>query len=83
MAKIRQTVDTSESDRVYVCELEKQIDMLTGMVEECFVENKQWLLSPIMRELVIEKGRKVAKMMMKAKGRLVIDNPCDDLKVQE
>lgn len=77
--KIKQTVDTSVSDREFVKKLEKRIETLAGMVIEAVKENPQYLLSPIMREMLAEKAVEVQILMRKVKGRIVVDNPGENL----
>ena len=78
--KIKQTIDTSVSDREFVANFDKQLAMLTGMVEEMFVENKHCLLSPVMRQLMADKGREVNAIRQKLAGRLCADNPGENFK---
>lgn len=78
--KIRQTVDTSESDREYVREFENDVAMLCGMVQEMFIENKAMLLSPVLRDLIIEKAARTQVKLRKLQNKLAADNPCDDFK---
>jgi len=66
--------DVQQGDAVWVRDFEHDIEMLCGMVQEAFVENKLYLLSPVLRELMAEKGRKVAGKLSSVKGRLHVDN---------
>lgn len=79
--KERQIIDTCESDRKWLEEHGETIDMLTGMVEELFVENKAMLLSPVMRQLLIDKARLVSMQRQVFVGqRYLIDNPGESLR---
>lgn len=72
--KIRQTIDTSESDRMFVERFMHEVHMLAGMVKEMFVEEKVLLLSPIMRELIADKARLVADMRLTLQNHVCADN---------
>lgn len=78
--KIRQTVDTSESDREFVRKFEEEVRMLSDMVLEMVRDNKSCLLSPVMRQLLIERAVLVDKQLRTLSNHLVADNPCDDFK---
>lgn len=78
--KIKQTIVTSQSDRKYIENFERQVDMLCGMVKEMFTENKVMLLSPVLRELIANKGREVDEMRKQLHGRLCADNLGEDFK---
>lgn len=70
----RRTVDVQDGDGEWVAEFERQIGSLAGMVEEMFVTSPSLVLSQIFRELVRDKGRQVAAMLAKVKGRIAVDN---------
>lgn len=73
--RVRQIIDTYASDREWVRNFEHQVGMLIGMVEEMFETNRVLLLSPVMRELVLDKGREVGRMLDKVRHILAVDNP--------
>lgn len=79
--KIRRTILTSPSDYKFVEEFEHQLEMLTGMVNEMFVEEKQLLLSPIMIELIAEKAKLVKQYLSKLHNHLCTDNLGEDFKL--
>jgi hypothetical protein len=70
----RRTCDIQNGDEKWVEEFEHQIDMLCGMVHEMMVEDKVMLLSPVMRELLIEKAKLVLEKARLVRRRIVIDN---------
>ena len=80
--KIHQTIDTSLSDRKFVARFEDDLDMLTSMVEEMFVETRAMLLSSVFRRMLLDKSRLVRARFDKIKGRIAVDNPCDDFKLE-
>lgn len=70
----RRTCDQMEGDEKWIEEFEDALHMLTGMVEEAFVATPQYLLSPILRQSIRDKGRQVAEMHRKITRRIVVDN---------
>lgn len=76
--KVRQTVDTSVSDREYVASFIRSVEQLANMTLEMFVTNPAMILSPTMRELMVEKTKLVESRRIKLSGRLVADNPCSN-----
>lgn len=78
-ARIRQTIDTCESDRAYVQEFQWQIGLLCGMVVEATRDHPVYLLSPHMREMLAEKAQQVKNMLFKLSGRIAFDNPGEPL----
>ena len=68
------TCEYQDGDDKWLREFEHEIEMLTGMVEEAFVENKVYLLSPVMREMMANKGQKVRKMLDRVRAYLYVDN---------
>lgn len=75
MTHNKQICDVQPEDVEFLKNFEDELRMLTGMIEEMFVTNSVCLLSPVMRDLMIEKGRKVESMHDRLRHRLVIDNP--------
>lgn len=76
---IKQTCDVQPGDREFVAEFVRQLELLTGMVEEAFGTTPVYLLSPVMRTVLREKGQKVTLIFNKIKYRLVVDNPEEPL----
>ncbi len=77
--KISQMVDTSTQDREWVEKFEHQVGMLAGMVIEMAEDNKQLLLSPVFRELLVDKAKLVKGLLSRVHRKLVVDNPGNDL----
>lgn len=69
------TCDIQDGDEAWTDAFVKDIEMLCGLTQEMFEENKVLLLSPIFRDLIAAKGRDVADRLKTAKHRLYIDNP--------
>lgn len=81
--KINQTIATCEEDRVWLKEHAHTIEMLAGMVIEAVNDNPQYLLSPVMRELLVEKAKLVLDQRRAFAGReYLIDNLGDPLKTR-
>lgn len=80
MSKIQQTVCTSVADRQYIEQFEFQVDMLIGLVLEAVEISPAMLLSPVIRQLLVEKAKQVRSMFDTIKRRIAVDNPGDDLK---
>lgn len=78
-AAIVQRCDVQPGDREFVLEFVRQLEMLTGMVEEAFGTNPVYLLSPVLREMMREKGQRVTRLFDQIKFRLVVDNPGEPL----
>lgn len=78
----RRTIDYQNGDVEFLAEFEKQLEMLYGMVEEMFVENKACLLSPVMRQLLIDKARSVKARHEALRYKLCVDNLNGPLKEQ-
>ena len=79
MAHSKRICDTQKEDIEFLSKFEGDLEMLTGMVEEMFVQTPSVLLSPVMRQLIIDKARDVKKMHENLRYRLVIDNPGEPL----
>lgn len=77
--KRRITIDTSTEDITFIETFKKDLEMLTGMCNEMFVENKVMLLSPVLRELLSDKAVVVKNKFDKIKWRLYVDNPGENL----
>lgn len=67
-------VDVQDGDEKWVEGFEYDIEMLAGLVEEMFVENKAALLSQTFRHLIRDRGRLVMEKLRMVKGRIAIDN---------
>jgi hypothetical protein len=51
------------------------VHSLAGMTVEMFEENKTILLSPIFRELILDKAKLVRELQFKVQHRVAIDYP--------
>ncbi len=69
----RITVETSQKGEELLEEYKNEVDMLVGMVIEMFGENKASLLSPVMRKLMLEKGKSVDSLRSKLHPYLHVD----------
>lgn len=49
------------------------VDMLSGMTVEMFDEHKTTLLSPIFRQMILDKGKKLRELHLQYKDYLCID----------
>lgn len=78
----QRTCDVQASDEVLLARFEDGIGMLTGLVEEAFVTNQAYLLSPVLRELIRDKGREVRRLHAALHGHLVVDNPGEPLRTE-
>lgn len=75
----RRVCDIQDGDEAWVAKFEDEIQMLTGMVLEMMEENRQLVLSPVMRRLLADKARLVDQIHGKVRGRIVVDNPAEPL----
>lgn len=73
-------VDESEQDSAYVEKFAKELEMLTGIVHELLVDEPRMILSPVMRQLLIDKAKSVKALFGPMKGRIHVDNPSEPLK---
>jgi hypothetical protein len=71
----RRHCDCHPSDEKYLEKFQEELNMLTGMVREMLVENKQLLLSPVMRKMLEDKAALVRSMHLPLRNKLVVDNP--------
>lgn len=70
----RRTIDVQDGDKEWVELFMEEIRMCCGMIEEAFEENKTLLLSPVMRALIRDRGRKLEAMRQKVINRVCVDN---------
>lgn len=70
----RRIIDVQEGDNVWVQQFETDIQMVCGMIEEAFESNKLILLSPIMREMIRDRGRALQAKLDQVRNRLCVDN---------
>lgn len=77
------TVDESEEDQKFVEQFIIDLDMLLGITKEMFVENKAMLLSPYLRQCIIDKAKAVKGRWDQIKTRVHVDNPTKPLTVWE
>ncbi len=66
-------VDVSDESKKYTDEMNSEIYNLAGMVVEMFEENKVMLLSPLFREMIINKAKLVQELHGKVSNRIYID----------
>lgn len=76
---IKRTCDVHEEDQKLLEKYDEAVWMLTGMVEEAFVTNQTYLLSPVLRKAIRDKGREVDGMRVVLHNKLCVDNPGDPL----
>lgn len=67
-------IDVQDGDPKWVEEFENDIRIVCGMIEEAFQENKALLLSPVMRELIRDRGRALKAKLDRVRNRLCVDN---------
>jgi hypothetical protein len=70
------SIDWQEGDNEYIGQFHHNVDMLTGMVKEMMVTTPSMVLSPVLREMLVEKAAQVEKQSWRIKthGRLRVDN---------
>ncbi len=76
----RRTIDVNKEDVELLERFIESVKMLTGLTEEAFVTNKTYLLSPILRKIIADKGREVDKLCGKLSLKLCVDNPGEPIK---
>jgi len=64
-----------EEDREILEKYIKLIDRLCGLIIECMEENKVVLLSPYIREMVVEQAKLTSELHNKIKIMLYLDSP--------
>lgn len=68
-------LDSQEGDREFLDNYEEQVKMLAGLVIEAVEENPQYLLSPILRKVMIDKAKEVQRIRSKFAGEeIYVDN---------
>jgi hypothetical protein len=74
MERTKRTVECTEQDNKFVEVLVEESYKLCKMVEEMVKLNPSYLLSPIMRELLVEKAALVERNLFKVRNLLLVDN---------
>lgn len=78
--KRKYMVDTSDADRQFVLVFMEDVKMLAGIVREMVEEDSRLLLSPVMRQLLIDKAKDVQQRWSAISPYpLFVDNPGADL----
>ena len=81
---IKQTIDVQPGDRQWLLLHGESIDDLVGLVLEMFVDHRDYLLSPVLRKIVVEKAEQVKSQRSKLAGmNYCLDNPGNVLKISE
>lgn len=75
----RRTIDIQDGDAAWIEQFYDDVDSLTGLVEEAFETRDEILLSPVLRRLIRDHGRKVKAKLKKVHYRLCVDNPAEPL----
>lgn len=80
--KIKITAEFSPSDRDYLNRYREVVGQLAQLVIEIMTTEQQLLLSPIFRQILLEKARELDGMHQEIRAKLVVDNPGRPLTVQ-
>jgi hypothetical protein len=72
-------VDESLEDAAYVESYVEGVEHLCGLVVEMFGDHPVTLLSPVFRQMILDKAQQVQRQHRKLVGRLHVDNPGDPL----
>jgi len=83
MKTIKRHIDYYAEDTVFLADFEKQVETLTGLVTEMLETNKVLVLSPVMREMVVDKAKEVLSKLNAVKWKLCVDNLNEPLKVSK
>lgn len=70
----RRTIDVQDGDQQWVDDFVDDVRTVCGLIEECFVEHPATLLSPILRQLVVDRARQLEAKRIKILCKLCVDN---------
>ncbi len=66
-------IDQNEQGQALLAEYLEEVRMVSGMVEEAFVTNPTYLLSPYMRKAIADRGKKLQELHLNLKNYICID----------
>lgn len=74
--------DYQYGDKEVLDAYKEQVATVSKLIEEVFVTNRVSLLSPVIRELVADAGKRLSKLHSLVGIKLIVDNPGEPLKEQ-
>jgi len=78
---IKLQIEYNESDPSFVIEYQNRVNQLSAVIIEMMEKNPALILSPVFRELMVEKAKELDKYNAKVYGKLHVDNSFAPLKV--
>jgi len=76
----QRTIDVQDGDDTVVKEFVEEVRKLAGLIIEGVGDHPEYLLSPILRELMVEQARKVEHYRVQIGITLMSDNPVGPLR---